>query len=342
MRWGDLGEMISEDLLIARYLAPIAGTGSLALLDDAAVLSPPPGHDLVLTKDALVADVHFFADDPPASIARKALRVNLSDLAAKGATPAGFLLALALPATVDESWIAAFTAGLGEDARAYGCPLLGGDTVKASGGLTISVTAIGYCETGRMVRRTSGLPGHKLMVTGTIGDAALGLQMRLHPDAGWVRGLSAAARTFLAGRYLHPQPRNALAAAIRLHAAAAMDVSDGLLGDAVKLASSARGNGVTASPRIELAHVPLSDAARESLALDPGLITTIATGGDDYEVLMAVAEDNAPALAAACSAAGCPASVIGQLIAGTNPSFVDIDGKAASFGALKFEHAFKG
>ena len=151
--------MISEDTIISRYLAPIAGQGALTLLDDAALLSPPSGHDLVLTKDALVAGVHFFADDPPASIAKKALRVNLSDLAAKGATPAGFLLALAVPRGLDESWIAAFAAGLGEDAKTYACPLLGGDTVKASGGLTLSVTALGYCPSGSMVQRTTGTPG---------------------------------------------------------------------------------------------------------------------------------------------------------------------------------------
>lgn len=333
--------MISEDLLIARYLAPIAGEGSLALLDDAAVLSPPPGHDLVLTKDALVAGVHFFADDPPASIARKALRVNLSDLAAKGANPAGFLLALALPSNLDESWIAAFAAGLGEDARAYACPLLGGDTVKASGGLTISVTAIGYCETGRMVKRTSGLPGHKLMVTGSIGDAALGLQMRLQPDAAWVRALSSEARAHLADRYLHPEPRNALAAIIRDHAAAAMDVSDGLLGDAVKLAASARGHGVVAAPRIELARVPLSTAAREALEQEPRLMSTIVTGGDDYEVLMSVADEHVPVLAAASAQAGCEAHVIGELIARIQPLFIDVNGAAANFGALKFEHDWK-
>jgi thiamine-monophosphate kinase len=334
--------MISEDILIARYLAPIAGEGSLALLDDAAVLSPPPGHDLVMTKDALVAGVHFFADDPPASIARKALRVNLSDLAAKGAAPAGFLLALALPADLDESWIAAFAAGLGEDAKAYACPLLGGDTVKASGGLTISVTAIGYCEVGRMVKRTTGRAGHKLMVTGTIGDAALGLQMRLHPDAAWVRGLSPDAGAHLAERYLHPHPRNVLAGIIRDHAAAAMDISDGLLGDAVKLAISARTDGAIIAPRIELARVPLSAAAREALALEPRLMATIATGGDDYEVLMAVEASRATAIGLACAQAGCEATLIGDIIAEPEPEFLDMGGVPARFGVLKFEHGWKG
>ncbi|MGL4438076.1 MAG: thiamine-phosphate kinase [Bosea sp. (in: a-proteobacteria)] len=333
--------MISEDTLIARYLAPIAGEGSLALLDDAAMLSPPPGHDLVLTKDALVAGVHFFADDPPASIARKALRVNLSDLAAKGATPAGFLMALALPASIDESWIAAFAAGLGEDARAYGCPLLGGDTVKASGGLTISITAIGYCETGRMVKRTSGQLGQKLVVTGTIGNAALGLQLRLMPDAPWAQALSPEARELLLDHYLHPRPRNALAKVIRDHATAAMDISDGLLGDAVKLAAAAARDGYVLAPRIELEKIPMTAAAHEALSFDATLLKTIVTGGDDYEVLMAVMPEALPALGQAATQAGCMVSVIGELIAGNTPEFIDGAGRPTRFGKLKFEHDFK-
>ncbi len=333
--------MLSEDTLIARYLAPIAGTGGLGLLDDAAVLSPPAGHDLVLTKDALVAGVHFFADDPPASIARKALRVNLSDLAAKGAVPAGFLLAFALPKGIDAAWIAPFAAALGEDARDYGCPLLGGDTVRASGGLTLSITALGYCPTGRMVLRTTGRAGHVLAVTGTIGDSALGLQLRLNPEAAWARTLSDESRRFLADRYLHPSPRNALAVVIREYAAAAMDVSDGLLGDAVKLAASAGSMGVAIAPRIDLGAIPLSAAAREALSLEPALIGTIATGGDDYEVLMAVAPDRLAGLSSACAALGCAVTPIGELGAGQTPVFTALDGSPARFGQLKFEHAWQ-
>lgn len=331
--------MIPEDTLIARHLAPIAGAGGLGLRDDAALLTPPAGHDLVITKDALVAGVHFFADDPPASIARKALRVNLSDLAAKGAEPAGFLLGLALPPDLDEAWIAAFAQALGEDAAHFGCPLIGGDTVKASGGLTLSVTALGYCPHGAMVRRTTGQAGHSLVVTGTIGDSALGLRLRLAPDAAWAQALSSGARAFLLDRYLHPSPRNALAAAIRAHAAAAMDVSDGLLGDALKLGAAAGTNSL--APRIVLADIPLSPAAREALSLEPALIETIATGGDDYEVLMAVEQGEVAPLLAACAAAGCEASVIGELITGSTPHFVGENGQPRSFASLKFEHSWR-
>src|SRR5437660_733305 len=142
--------MISEDDLIARFFAPIAGQGSLGLRDDAALVALGANEELVVTADALAARVHFFADDPPGSIARKALRVNLSDLAAKGATPAGFLLSLALRAA-DDAWLKPFARGLGEDAALFGCPLLGGDTVSTPGPLMISITAFGRVPVGKMV-----------------------------------------------------------------------------------------------------------------------------------------------------------------------------------------------
>src|SRR5258707_123517 len=133
-------ERLSEDDIIATCFAPIAGPGGLRLLDDAALLTPPAGVDLVLTTDALIAGVHFFAEDPAEAIAAKALRVNLSDLAAKGADPAGFLLTLALPVDWQPDWLTAFAGGLGADANSYGCPLLGGDTVRTPGPLTLSIT----------------------------------------------------------------------------------------------------------------------------------------------------------------------------------------------------------
>ncbi len=334
--------MTAEDELIARHFAPIAGPGGFVLRDDAAAFSPAPGHDLVVTKDMLVAGVHFFADDPPGSIARKALRVNLSDLAAKGARPAGFLLGLALPGGVAEEWVAAFAAGLKADAADYGCPLLGGDTVRASGGVTLSITAFGEVSAGGMVRRTSGRPGLTLAATGTIGDAALGLRLRLEPDAAWARKLGDAARAHLADRYLHPRPRNVLAAALRDHAVAAMDVSDGLLGDALKLARAALPPGEPASPVIDLARLPLSDAAREALSLEPALIAAIATGGDDYELLMALDEAGVAAMAEACAAEGVGFTTIGELApAYRPPRWIGRDGAPFQPGALKYEHAFK-
>lgn len=338
--------MIAENELIARHLRPIAGPGALGLRDDAALARLPAGHELVLTKDMLAAGVHFFPDDPPGSIARKALRVNLSDLAAKGAQPLGFLLGLGLPAGTgsaarDEGWIAAFAAALGEDAAAHGCPLLGGDTVRSPGGLTLSVTALGSVPQGAMVMRGGGRAGDILAVTGTIGDAALGLRIRLSPDADWVTALAATHRDHLLDRYLHPLPRNVLAPALRAHARAAMDISDGLLGDAVKLGLAPERPQDRCRPAIDLARLPLSCAARAALTLEPGLIETIATGGDDYEILMACDPAGVAALEAAGAALGAPVTRIGHLIGGEGPPDVSHAGEALGFGRLAFEHRFE-
>jgi thiamine-monophosphate kinase len=304
----------SEDDLIARYFAPLAGAGGLGLRDDAALLPERPGHDLVVTVDALVAGVHFLPDDPPDAIAEKALGVNLSDLAAKGAEPAGFLLALALPDAWEEPWLAAFSAGLGQAAAAGGCPLLGGDTVRAAGPLQVSVTAFGHVPQGTMVRRTTARAGDRLCVSGTIGDAALGLALRRSPPPAWAGGMSRDLRGFLLERYLRPRPRLGLAPVLRAHASAAMDISDGLAGD---LAKMMRASGLTASIAQEA--VPLSRAAKVGLAADASLADLIATGGDDYEILCAVPPERLPALLAAAEAAGIPLTEIGTAEAGEGP-----------------------
>lgn len=249
-----------EDELIARYFAPLAGPGGLGLTDDAALVAVPDGHELVVTVDAIVAGVHFLPDDPPASVAVKALGVNLSDLAAKGADPIGFVMALALPEDWTENWLAAFAGGLGAVAERSGCALLGGDTVRAAGPLSISITAFGSVPAGRMVRRTTARAGDLIAVTGTIGDAALGLDLLTGAPA-WGRGLDPADCAELVDRYRHPRPRLALAAPLREHASAAMDVSDGLVGDAAKML---RASGVTGT--LDLDRIPLSRAARAALA----------------------------------------------------------------------------
>src|SRR3954452_14313303 len=197
----------SEDELIARFFAPLASEGGLGLKDDAALLRPAAGHDLVLTVDALVAGVHFFPDDPADAGAPKALAVTVSALAATGAQPSGFLLALALPDAWTETWLAAFADGLGQAAAAFGCPLLGGDTVRANGPLSLSVTAVGQVPVGRMVPRTAAGVGDRICVSGTIGDAALGLALRSESHAPWMQRLTAEEQAHLLERYARPSAR---------------------------------------------------------------------------------------------------------------------------------------
>jgi thiamine-monophosphate kinase len=320
----------AEDRLISRHFKPLAtDPGALGLSDDAAFITPPPGCDLVLKTDAIVGGVHFFPDDPPGQLARKALRVNLSDLAAKGARPLGYLLSLILPDEVSESWLASFAAGLQADAETYGCPLFGGDTDRTPGPLTISIAMFGAVPVGTMLQRAGARPGDRIMVTGTIGDAALGVQLRR--GAAWKVSLEA--REHLLSRYLLPQPRNAIAEAVRTHASAAMDVSDGLAGDLTKLCAV---SGVAGT--VEAAKVPLSDAARGALATEPSLIETILAGGDDYEILCAVSPDKVAVFCAAAAAVNVPLTEIGAISQGEGVRFIDAERKPMILTRLSYSH----
>ena len=324
---------LSEDGLIARYLAPLAGPGGLGLKDDAALLAPPPGHELVLTVDAIVEGVHFLPGDPPATLAAKALGVNLSDLAAKGAAPLGYLLVLALPEGWSEDWLASFCAGLGEVAAATGCALLGGDTVRAAGPLSLSVTAIGSVPAGTMVRRTNARPGDVLCVTGTIGDAALGLALLREPPPAWAGALADRDRAELVDRYRRPRPRLALAEALRAEAHAAMDVSDGLIGDAAKML---RASGATGS--LDLDRMPVSAAAEAALAAEPALRARLAAGGDDYEILIALPPERVGALRSAAAGLDLRLTVIGQVGEGSEPLSVTLGGRPFRPGSVSFQH----
>ena len=323
-------DMSGEDRLIARFFKPLAThPGALGLTDDAAFITPPAGCDLVLKTDAIIGGVHFFAEDAAGDIARKALRVNLSDLAAKGATPLGFLLSLALPKDVGEEWLAGFAQGLRVDAEEFGCPLFGGDTDRTPGPATISIAMFGSVPEGAMVRRAGAKPGDRVFVSGTIGDAALGLLLRR--GAAWK--LDEAQRRHLASRYLLPQPRMALAGAVRAHASAAMDVSDGLAGDLAKLC---RASQVAAA--IDVARVPLSAAAQAVLASDAGTIEPALTGGDDYEILCAVPPEHVGRFQAAAQAAKVSVSEIGSIAAGEGTRFIGADGKTLTFKRPSFSH----
>jgi thiamine-monophosphate kinase len=326
----------SEDELIATYFAPLAGPGAFGLRDDAAVLVQRPGQDIVVTKDMLIAGVHFFAGDPPGAIARKALRVTLSDLAAKGAEPRGFLLGLALPGDWTAHWLAGFAQGLGEDAAAYQCPLLGGDTVKTLGPLAISITALGAVPEQKIVLREGVAAGDLLYVTGTIGDAALGLQLRAGAaqDTQWTQCLSQADAAYLAGRYLLPQPRLCLREALHACAHAAMDISDGLAGDLAKILHL---TGMTAE--VVTTDVPLSKAARKIVRHAPSLLATICTGGDDYELLCAVPPSRSAAFEARARGAGIMVCPIGTAKPGDAPPvFKDREGRTLVFAQPSFRH----
>ncbi len=311
-----------EDSLIARYFKPLAtDPGAFGLNDDAAVLKAL-GDDIVVTTDALVEGVHFLADDPPHTIAQKALRVNLSDLAAKGATPAGFVLSLALR-KVDEAWLAAFARGLGADASEFNCPLLGGDTVSTPGPLMISITAFGRVAPDKMIHRSGAKPGDHVVVTGTIGDAALGLDILKRGRVAAALAGDTASRDMLVGRYRVPQPRNALASAIRAHAHAAMDVSDGLAGDLAKLCAA---SGVSAV--IDLKSIPLSGPVSAALAAGAVGMAEIISGGDDYEILCAIPQDTFDEFVRTAQTAGVAVGAIGTIIAGESPpKWLDAEGK---------------
>jgi thiamine-monophosphate kinase len=322
-----------EDSLIARYFKPLAtDPGAFGLDDDAAVLKAR-GEDIVVTTDAIVEGVHFLPDDPPDTVARKALRVNLSDIAAKGATPAGFVLTLALE-KVDEAWLAAFAHGLGEDATSFACPLLGGDTVSTPGPLTVSITAFGRVGEGKMVHRSGAKPGDRVLVSGTIGDAALGLDILQGGAVAAALADDPAGREMLISRYRVPQPRNALASAVRDHASAAMDVSDGLAGDLAKLCAV---SGVTAA--IETPLVPVSEVAASLLARGAVALESLISGGDDYEILCTVPGPRCAAFSEAVRRAGVPLTAIGTIISGTGaPRFLDAQGREIALKRLSYSH----
>ena len=324
--------MSAEDRLIARFFGPIAThPGALGLSDDAAFIKPPPGCDLVLKTDAIVGGVHFFPEDAAQGVASKALRVNLSDLAAKGARPLGFLLSLAIPKDIGEDWLGGFAEGLRGDAVLFGCPLFGGDTDRTPGPITVSIAMFGTVPEGTMVRRAGAKPGDRVFVTGTIGDAALGVAVRGGKAKTWK--LDDAQRQHLMSRYLLPQPRNVLAEAVRNHASAAMDISDGLVGDFGKLC---RASGVAAD--INIASVPLSHAAKAVIAGDAAALESVLTGGDDYEIVCTVPKDKSDNFRAAAKAAGVPVTEIGQIKAGEGARFIDASGKPLVFRRASFSH----
>lgn len=319
--------------VIRRYFAPLAQgmPGALALTDDACTWQPPAGEDLVLTADALIADLHFLRSDPPDLIARKMLRVNLSDLAAKGARPVGYLMTIAIDSTIQESWIRDFVRGLAEDQQLFNVHLMGGDTVKTPGPLNLSLTAIGTVPAGSALRRNGAKPGHHLFVTGTIGDGYLGLQIL----RGKFLDLDEAGRSFLARRYQLPEPRLAFGRALRHHAiaSAAMDVSDGLVADLEHLTKASACGAVLHSMAL-----PLSIPATELVAQNPDLLLDLMTGGDDYEILFAVPAEKVTDLHELAQHFGHAVTEIGTCVPDGGVTVIDQDKKIIQLKYKGYSH----
>ena len=314
----------TEFALIARYFRPLAGPGGLALADDAALLRPRSGYELVLSLDTLVAGVHFLPEDPPGEVAKKLLRVNLSDLAAKGARPLGYLLSVSVPRDLPEEWFAHFSKGLAEDQARYGLALLGGDTTSTPGPISLSLTILGEVPEGQMVRRAGAEAGDEIYVTGTIGDAALGLAV--------LQGRLADPSGTLIKRYRLPEPRLGIKLWGTAHAA--IDISDGLLQD---LGHLCRAAGLGAE--IEAACVPLSAAVRKAVDANRDWLVTCLTGGDDYELALAVPKENGAKLAAEAREADVPITRIGQFVAGPPQVTVrDASGAALVFARGGWSH----
>ena len=318
--------------IIGKYFAPLAGEGARGLIDDVATL----GH-YVLTTDAIVEGVHFLPDDPIDTIAKKALRVNLSDLAAKGAKPVGALLSLVWPDARPAAQIADFARGLGEDLQHYGLTLLGGDTSATPGPLTISITAIGEALGARTPSRADARLGEQVWVTGRIGDAYLGL--RSLTDAPAVLGASAADQfdahaAHVRARYRLPEPPVAFAPEIARFASASMDISDGLSADAAKLAA-ASGVGL----RLYAEAIPLSSAGHAFVAHGgPRALAELCAGGDDYQALFTAAPEHRYAILQAGQRLGIEVALIGDVV---EPAGVQITTPAGEALPLVVGHRHK-
>ncbi len=325
----------TETELIDTYLAPLArgAAGAFGLKDDAALIETEEGTDLVVTNDPIREGVHFFADDDARDIAFKALAVNVSDLVAKGAEPVGYVMALAFPEPPLAAWMERFALGLKDAQDAFGLQLLGGDTDRSGGPMSISVTAFGAVPREGFVPRSGARAGDHVLVSGTLGDAALGLKLRSGGDADPLK-LSAADRAALIGRYLRPEPRLALIPALRSYATAALDVSDGLVKDLGRLADAA-GAGI----EVRFADLPVSQATRTALRHAPGTVAeAVLSGGDDYEVLFAVTEGDLPAVLASAGAAGVAVTEIGVLRVGHGVRVAGENGEDMTPAAPGFDH----
>lgn len=314
--------------LIEDLFAPIArNPAALGLSDDVALIKPPRGHDIAFTTDAVVAGVHFRPTDPPMAIAKKALRVNLSDLAAKGAEPHAYLLSLSIPQSMELAWLKAFVRGLSQDQKTFQISLVGGDTTRTQGPLTISIAAIGYVPAGKLIKRSGAKHGDLVFVSGAVGDAGAGLEISAHGPA---RGADARQ---LVGKYLLPEPRLALGQGLRGIATAALDVSDGLLADLGHISDASKVHIAVDGPK-----VPLSEAGRRYFGDGRDAIIRATTAGDDYEIAFTCSPRQEARVVALSRSTGVPMTKIGRVVRGRGVSLLDADGHQINVGRGGYSH----
>ena len=324
-----------EEAIIQSFLAPLAAgyPGAFGLRDDCAAITPTPGHDLVVKTDPVAAGVHFLPDDAPEDVAWKALAVNVSDLAAKGAVPRVYLMALSFPEAPARQWMRRFADGLAAAQAAFGMCLVGGDTDRRPGPLTVSITVLGEVPAGRMVRRATARLGDRIYVSGTLGASATGLALVRDPALAAAWGLTPAEADEAIRRYRRPEPRLALSPAVLAHARAAMDLSDGLAKDLDRMA---RASGVGAEAR--LADLPVAAAACKAVAADHARWQSVVAAGDDYEILAAVDPAGSAAFEAAAAAAGVAVTCAGRFTGEPGVRLLDADGRPLVPASTGWEH----
>ncbi|HTW51030.1 MAG TPA: thiamine-phosphate kinase [Stellaceae bacterium] len=314
---------------IREIFAPLAGLGSFDLTDDAALLDCPPGYRLVVTVDQAVEGVHFLPDDPPSLVGKKLMRRNLSDLAAMGATPRHYLVTSALPKSRDDDWVRRFADGLAEDQHRYGLALLGGDSTSTSGPATLTLTAIGHVASGQEIRRKGAQPGDRVWVSGTIGDAFLGLRAL----RGEYPKLAPEHREALTARFRLPEPRCQLGPALIGIARAMIDVSDGLVADLGHICETSSVGATVVLPR-----VPLSPAAGALVGEDRELLAALATGGDDYELLFSAPPEADDEISSLSRGLGLPITEIGVIEPGASVRIIDAAGREVPVAKAGWRH----